>query len=572
MAIRRVLSRRVLSRAIVDSSTEQDSALATLSERYPTIVEFFEASADKYPERVALKTPVAGGADYLGVTYRELNELADRCAAGLRARGIRKGDKVALLSRPRVEWAAAMLGVLKLGAIVVPLDPLLGRQEIQRLLTATDATAVVAAGSHIEFVQASVSLDFIVSMDPGSVQDLVPWETFIQEIDAEASRMTVVRPDDLAFFMCTSGTTGDAKAVMLAHQNFSANLTAVFERLDINSEDVVLTIAPWNHIMGLIILMATLWQGAQMIYTDEYKNLPTLLKGNRATVLTAVPKLYHAMFAKVESTLYAKPLNRWLYRHMPRLVGWSLQRKLAGKQFRFFVSGSAPLAPEVAAGFRRLGLGMIQGYGMTETSPVLTFSTPLNDKAASVGPPLSNVEMQIAEPNEEGVGEIVVRGPNVMRGYYKNLRRTRQILLADGWLRTGDLGSMDQADWLTIRGRSKNVIVLETGKNVYPEEIEWELAASPYIEEVLVKAGHRQGLEVICAYIYPKWDVIGSTATPQEVKHLIWEEIKRTSRNLAHYKRIKSEHDIFIVGQPFQKTSKLDIKRHLYQERKLELI
>ncbi len=531
--------------------------------RYPTLVEFFEHTVVRCGERPALKAPRFTGGGYRALSYDRLNELAERCAAGLQAHGIGKGDKVAILSRPRVEWAAVMLGALKLGAVVVPLDPLLGQREIRRLLAATEAKAVIAAGDLIALTQGVGSLILAVSMDPGQPDNLLSWGEFTAE-----ARLGPQPPPpslaDLAFFICTSGTTGDAKVVMLTHENLSSNLSAVFDRLGITPRDTVMTIAPWNHIMGLIILLASFWQGAGVVYSDDYRNLTQLMRENRATLLTAVPKLYHSMFAKIESAIQEKPLSRWLYQRAPRLLGRRLKQKLLGRQFRFFVCGSAPLAPAVAAGFRRLGLGMIQGYGMSETSPVLTFTTPLTEKADSVGEPLANLELKIANPDQEGVGEVLVRGPNVMRGYYKNPQRTRQVLQPDGWLHTGDLGLLDREGWLTIRGRSKNVIVLETGKNVYPEEIEWELCASPYIEEILVRGGQRQGLEVILAFVYPQQEAITKLSDPAEIKRLIWEEIKRYGRNLASYKRIRSEKDLIIVDQPFVKTSTLDIKRYLY--------
>jgi long-chain acyl-CoA synthetase len=209
---------------------------------------------------------------------------------------------------------------------------------------------------------------------------------------------------------------------------------------------------------------------------------------------------------------------------------------------------------------------MIEGYGMTEASPVLSFSTPFNDKPGSVGPPLPNVELKLLHPNEEGIGELLARGPNIMRGYYKNPERTREVLDEEGWLHTGDLAYIDEDGWVYIKGRCKSVIVLETGKNVYPEEIEWELSHSPYIEEILVRAGRRKGTEVIQALVYPNWEAIGKPLSKEEVRRLIWEEIRKHNENLAQYKRIKSEHDVIIVDQPFEKTSLKDIKRFLYTQ------
>jgi long-chain acyl-CoA synthetase len=216
-------------------------------------------------------------------------------------------------------------------------------------------------------------------------------------------------------------------------------------------------------------------------------------------------------------------------------------------------------------GFRRLGIGMIEGYGLTETSPALAFSTPFNDKIGSVGPAIPGVEIRIDNPNEEGIGEIVVRGPNVMKGYYKNPEATRAVLDPDGWLHTGDLGYLDEDGWLYIKGRKKNVIVLEGGKNVYPEELEFELKQIPLIEEIMIKGGKRKGVEVIKAFVYPKPELLQKHSL-EELKRMIWEAIKEKSKEFAPYKRIHSQHDLIILDKPFEKSSKLDIKRYLYDE------
>lgn len=553
---------------------------------YPTLVEVFERSAAQYTEKLALKLPKAVAAEedgqeapidgysYEEVSFGALKKLSDACAGALHRLGVRAGDKVALLSRPRIEWAVSMLGLLKLGAVVIPVDPHLMPAEVQRILHEMDACMAITDKSHLEHVQGATHLRHIITMDRTDNSRLLTLSDLLSK--SQHLPPYAPKPSDLAFILCTSGTTGNAKGVMLAHENLTSNLTGVFERLSVTSQDVVLSIAPWNHIFGLIVLWAALWKGAKLIYTDDYKNLAQLMRDNKITILTAVPKLYHAMFTKVEAEIYRRLLGRLLYRRFPRFVGWRLKRKLF-KRLRFFLSGSAPLDPAVERGFRKLGIGLIEGYGLTETSPVLTFSTPFNEKYGSVGPPLPNVEMRIEGPNEEGIGEVVVRGPNVMRGYYKNEELTRKTIDPDGWLHTGDLGVLDEDGWLYLKGRKKNVIVLETGKNVYPEEVEWELGRSPLIEDILVKGGHRKGAEIIQAFVYPNWEntsahipglsVEDLTAhTRAQVKRLIWEEIKTRSHSLAPYKRIRSEQDLIIVEKPFEKTSTLDIKRYLYQE------
>ncbi|MBI1730133.1 AMP-binding protein [Candidatus Acetothermia bacterium] len=531
-----------------------------------TIVEIFQKTAQANASKRAIMTLAPHGKEYVEINFGELEKLSNQVAAGLVHLGVKPGQKIGILSKPRPEWAACMLGILKAGAIAVPIDPLLVQKEIHRLLGACDISGLIVAGDHYSDVEVTPMLDFVVSMDADRKPQqkiAIAWKDFLRDKPLPARR---VRLEDLAIFLNTSGTTGNAKPVMLAHRNFVANLTGVMERLEITPSDVIISIAPWNHSFGLIVLFAACWTGATLIYTNDYANLAKIMLEHEPTILVAVPKLFHAIYQRVEQNLQASFVKKMLTRFAPKLIGKQLKRRLAGGRLRFFASGSAPLSPKVMEGFRRLGLGMIEGYGMTEATPVLTFSTPFNKKVGSVGPPLSNVQLKLIEQNEEGIGELLATGPNIMLGYYKNEARTREVLDNEGWLHTGDLASLDDDGWVYIRGRKKNVIVLDSGKNVYPEEVEWEVGRIPLIEDVLVRRAERKGVEVIQALIYPKHEELPPGLSKEEIKKLIWDAIKEKNPNLAQYKRIKSDQDIVIVDEPFEKTSLKDIKRYKYQE------
>jgi len=526
-----------------------------------TIPQFFAETAARYPEKPAIIIPRDRGYDE--ISYEELARRARRLAAALARRGIAKGEKVVLFSRPRLEWALALLGILEAGAVAVPLDAQLHAKEAERIITNSDAKAIFVSQERLRAVRGLglqlISLDRRKEPNEGLL--------YLDELLQEEGRVeTEIGPDDLAMILYTSGTTGDAKGVMLTHGNFSADVAASLERMPIGPNDVMLSIAPWYHSYGLTAgLFVPFWAGATAVYTDNYRELPRIMKETGMTILLAPPKLYHLMFERVREGIKSSWLGRLAFRLAPRLVGRRVKRELASPRLRFFASGGAPLIPQVARDFRRLGIGIMEGYGLTETAPVLAFSFPFDKKSGTVGPVLPGMELRILDPNEEGIGEILVRGPNVMQGYYKNPARTREVLDPEGWFHTGDLGKLDEQGYIYIKGRRKNVIVLESGKNVYPEEIEWELARIPYIEEVLVQRGQRQGREVVQAYIWPKWERLG-TEDPKEALELIWEEIKRVSAGLASYKRIRSKEDIILVEKPFVKTSTMDIKRYLYQE------
>jgi len=523
-----------------------------------TIPQFFAETAGRYPRKPAIKIPYERGYDE--ISYRELAERSARLAAALARRGISKGEKVVLFSRPKVEWAIALLGTLKAGAAAVPLDHQLRAREAGRIIAQSDATVIFAANERLKAVRDRGPQ--VICLDQGA-EDVLTIERLLQE---GGEPPPGPEPDDLAVIAFTSGTTGDAKGVMLTHRNFASDVAACLARMPVGPDDVLLSIAPWYHSYGLTAgLFVPFWTGATTVYTDNYRELPRLMKEIHVSILIGVPKLYHLMFERVREGIEKSLLGRLAFRLAPRLAGRQVKRVLASPRLRFFVSGGAPLAPQVARGFRRLGIGIIEGYGLTEAGPVLAFSYPFDRKAGTVGPILPGMEVRILDPNEEGVGEILVRGPNVMQGYYKNPARTAEVLDDEGWLHTGDLGMLDEQGYIYIKGRRKNVIVLESGKNVYPEEIEWELAHIPYIEEVLVKRGKRQGKEVVQAYIYPNWERLG-TEDPEAARELIWEEVRRVSRGLAPYKRIKGKEDLILVEEPFAKTSTQDIKRYLYQE------
>lgn len=534
---------------------------------YPTLIDLIKQSSKHH--RSALKVPRPNQDGYEEATFQELESWSSALAAALQQRGIQPGDKIALIAKPRLEWAISLHGILRAGAVVVPIDASLQPEEAQRLMAATEARWALSGNDWVvqlandPSLKARVpTLEQLVSFDAYDLPGVLAFGQLLSS--AQPLKPVTRKPSDLALLMCTSGTTGNAKAVMLSHENLSSNVLNALKVVDIRSEDVVLEIAPWNHIFGVLVLLASAYTGCKLIYTDDYRKLASLMDENGVTILVGVPKLFHGMWDKLEQSLNENPLSRLLYRVAPRLVGRRVTRRFGGK-LRFMVSGSAPLDPKVMQGLRNLGIGIIEGYGMTETSPVLTASTAFNQKFGSVGPAIPTLELKIADPDAEGIGEVVVRGPNVMKGYFKNEARTRETIDEDGWLHTGDLGYLDAEGWLYLKGRKKNVIVLENGKNVYPEEIEFELAKIPQIAEVMVCGGKRKGVEVVKVLVYPNYEKL-DTKSPERIKVMIWEEVKERSQHLAHFKRPKSEHDVIIVDKPFEKTSTLDIKRYLYSE------
>ncbi|MGD9840508.1 MAG: long-chain fatty acid--CoA ligase [Candidatus Bipolaricaulis sp.] len=544
--------------------------MPTRFKRHMTIPEFLARSVQQHGRRVAVRVPVTRGGvqQFQDATYRELWDLSGKLAAWLAGQGIGAGDRVGLISKPSVGWAVAFFAVQRLGAVVVPMDAGLQPGEVARLLTECEAKLLFCSPQRYhEFTpltQSVPTLNEVISVDVAlgavSLWDVLP--------DREVA-VPDAHPDceDLAVLMYTSGTTDDAKGVMLCHRNITSDIEAFLKVVEFTSEDSLVTIVPWYHIYGLTTtLLAPLWVGATVTYTDDYRNLIALARRVGVTVLVGVPKLYHSLYRRILENIEGNTARRILHRFVPRLVGKLLKDKLLGPQFRFFVSGGAPLAADVGAGLRRLGMGMIEGYGLTETAPVLTMSDPFTPIPGNVGRPLPGVKVKVDKPDLEGYGEVIVWGPNVMLGYYKNPERTAEVLTPDGWFRTGDIGKLDVEGRLFLAGRKKNLIVLESGKKVHPEELEWEFLRIPEVEEVLVYEDRSRGEPMVAAMVYPNWQVLKKQGieTPDQAKARVWEAIRETQRNIAPFKRLRDKDCIKIVDQPFEKSTKQDIKRHLY--------
>jgi len=544
---------------------------------YPTINELFQQSVTSYRDNVVLRMLIPKERKHSRgirlilneISYGRLGERVARLASALSELGVEKGDKIALISKPRAAWATTFFAILHCGATVVPLDPELQQAEIERILTEASVKGVIVSGeklAKLELTKQDFVTDlFLISMDRPATEDTLFLDALL--LNKEPLPVVDTSPDDLAILMYTSGTTANAKGAMLTHANITSNALACLKIVDLSTQDNVLSIVPWYHIYGLTITLLTpVISGATTTYTPVDRNLTQVMLKARPTMLLGVPKLYHVLYGKISSSIEKSLIKRTINRLSPTLMGKLLTRKLFGKNFRFLVCGGAPLNNEVAKGLRRMGIGMIEGYGLTETSPVLTMCEQFPSEPGMAA--IEGVELRIDHPDKNGVGEIIARGPNIMTGYYKNPQATREVINENGWFHTGDLGSLVSNNRILISGRAKNVIVLETGKNVYPEEVEWELSTIPAIEEIMIYEGERQGAPAVAAMIYPNWPTLnelGVTESDDAIDH-IWKQIRERSENLAMFKRIKNRELIALTDQPFEKSVKLDIKRYLYRK------
>ena len=542
---------------------------------YPTISKLFDDAVAEHGQGVALRMPIPkerkrgrGVVLVLNeITYERLGEMVGRFAAAFSELGINPGDRVALISKPRAAWATSFFAILRCGAVVVPLDPELQKVEIERILREAEVKGVVFSGGKtddiLSFRDNLPEKPFIISMD--RVKDervhfldaLILGKTPLPRAEVDSS--------SLAIIMYTSGTTGNAKGAMLTHANITSNAITAVKCVSMTAEDSFLSIVPWHHIYGLTITLVTpMVVGGTSSYTPVDRNLGEVMGKAKPTIILGVPKLYNVLYGRIRAGIAKSGLKRLIDRSSPSLMGKLVKKKLFGKQFRFFTSGGAPLSPEMAGGFRNMGIGIMEGYGLTETSPLLTMCEAFAEEPGMVA--VEGVNIRIDHPDENGVGEILAYGPNVMAGYYKNPEATAEVIDSEGWFHTGDLGTYTNGR-LLISGRAKNVIVLETGENVYPEEVEWEMITIPSIEELMVYEGQRQGIPVVCAQVYPNETYLkeqGIEDASAVLEH-IWQAIKERNENLAVFKRIKNKESLTLVDHPFEKSGKLDIKRHLHK-------
>ncbi len=379
------------------------------------------------------------------------------------------------------------------------------------------------------------------------------------------------KPEDRAVILYTSGTTGRSKGAMLSHRNIVTNIEAASQRFQLDSSIETLSFLPINHVFEQVCgILLPLSLGGQVSFAESIKKLGDNLSEIKPTFLLGVPAVYRLLLDRIMKNINSKSSSRLLY-NFPltrKLVTAKVQGSLGKKTT--FVSGGAALDPAVAEGFRNLGLNLLQGYGITETSPIISAESPFKSKPGTSGEVLEGVEVLIDNPNHDGEGEIKVKGPNVMLGYYKNADATAEAL-TDGWYRTGDLGRIDDDNMLLICGRVKNLIVTPNGKNVYPEEIENQILKSPYVAEIMVY-GHRVGAtaEEVYAVIFPDEEALFALAKKQDagpmsaaaIEDLIRKEVLTYGKDLADYKRVKK---FTLREDEFPKTTTRKIKRYIVE-------
>lgn len=476
----------------VDQLGRVDGRAGTEALKADNLFEVFRRSAERFPGKYALQ--IRREKIWLRYTYDEALRATGTIMRRFRERGLSPGDRVAICGENGPEWALTYLAAMRAGLTAVPLDPQLPAGDAWAAARFVDARLICAGATTVE--------SLIRGRDEGDAEVVAMRDPFVPPPAASRDPVPAPAPvsdSDVASILFTSGTTVAPKAVQLTHRNFIANAIAMLKVHPVDPTDELLSVLPLYHSFeftaGFIVPLAS---GATITYVDQLKGpqIRAAMQATGTTIMLVVPRLVRMFHDAIEAQLAVSGI---VTRAAARVLGWLSDltggrygrylfrrvHKAFGGRLRMLVCGGSRLDPELFESFQRMGLPVYEGYGLTETAPVLSVNPAGAAKAGSVGPMLSNVDVEIRHQNLEGIGEVWVRGPNVMSGYLKNPEATREILV-DGWLRTGDLGRLDEDNYLYLTGRSKDLIVTAAGKNVYPDEVEMRYRDLPYVKELCV--------------------------------------------------------------------------------------
>jgi long-chain acyl-CoA synthetase len=539
-----------------------------------TVCDIFYHSVDTFRKAEHLKYKKDG--TWRAISSEDLRTAVEEVSMGLRALGVEKGDKVAILSENRPEWAIADLAILAIGAADAPVYSTLTPAQVLYILNDSESKVVfvssAAQAAKVAEVRSQAGrLQHVIRMDAAPIEGTLHFdevrakgrEALARDKDAVRKRAAEVKPEDLATLIYTSGTTGDPKGVMLTHSNLVSNVLGAAKVFDgFGPDDVCLSFLPLCHSFertsGHNFMLFT---GATIAYAESVEKVPENMAEIRPTVMGSVPRLYEKMYARVNERVandppfrqkifrWATSVGREAFRHRVERTepGAFLKWKLAladklvfskikqrtGGRLRMFISGGAPLAREIAEFFGAAGLLICEGYGLTETSPVITCNHPDWIKPGKVGLPLEHVEVKIAPD-----GEILARGPNIMRGYFKKPEATAEAIDRDGWFHTGDIGVLDKDGFLAITDRKKDILVTSGGKNIAPQPIENTIKTNKYFAEVVMIGNNRN---FPAALVVPNFETLEKWAKEKGLAAGSREDLVRKPEVVAFYQNLVND-------------------------------
>lgn len=552
-------------------------------DEWPTIPEMFLVSLDRYPDN---KCFTLFEPDRNTLTYRQVHTEIMRIAGYLIEAGVKPGDKVVVTGANSPQWGLAYLAIQFAGAVVVPLDNQMHAQRMQELGQFSDSVFLFSDQNHVE--KFSTSSPWFTRLK-GTVllhhdKDYTKYPDIMAIAPEQEHERVIIPSDSIAAILFTSGTTGNEKGAILTHANLTSDAYQACDGifLNITHEDVFYVFMPLHHsYCTTAVFLESILHGSEAVFGSSMAVTKLLsdMKMGKVSVFLGIPLLYNKLLAGLMKKVREKGILAYgLIRFLMTINGVLKRRfgiNMGKKWFKTMLSGigmmdnsicicgAGPLAPKVFHQFQQLGLDFVQGYGLTEAAPILTLNPISRFKIDSIGMVFPLVEMKVDSPNAAGVGELVVKGPNICKGYYKDPERTAELFTEDGYMRTGDLGYIDSENYVYLKGRINNMIVTDGGKNVYPEEIEDGFQLYPQVEQILVRgyvADEALKKEAIEALIYPNADYYkGKGITDRtQIRKDLEKVVSEVNKPLAAYKKISRT---VVLETPMDMTSTKKIKR-----------
>ena len=540
-----------------------------------TLKEMFETSTKIYADKVGFLEKYDAKSPYTEITYKQFREDVYAFATGLIDMGL-MGKKIAVIGENSYRWIVTYMSVVTGIGTIIPIDKELPYEEIKYLLDFSESSAIISSKKILknkpELADCGIPC---ISMGDGEItmdSIIKRGQSLLDEGDTRY-RDSIVKPDDVNIILFTSGTTGVSKGVMLSHKNICSNIMNTCAVFKITDEDRVFSFLPLHHTYECTCgHLCEIYVGASIAYCQGPKYILKNMQEAQPTMFFAVPLVLQSIYRMLNKALEKKgktktvktgiAISKFLLK-----FGIDIRRKLFseivenfGGKLKMFLVGAAHIEPEILQFFTDVGITSIQGYGMTECSPLIAANRVCRHRNESAGLPIPELYAKIDNPDENGVGEIIVKSDSVMVGYYKNPEETEKTL-KDGWLHTGDIGYIKDG-FIYITGRSKNVIITSNGKNVFPEEIEGYLCRSKFISESMVYEAEVEGKKVISAQVYPDFEeveqLLGAGYSEDALKSLIEEEVKLTNKDIPQWKAVAN---LIVRKEPFVKTTTQKIKR-----------
>lgn len=552
------------------------------------IKDMFYSSVELYGDKCAFMIKDTPGGPYREISYNEFKDDVEAFGSVLIEMGL-KGKRIAIMGENRYELAVAYMAIVNGVGVVVPFDKELPAEEIANLMKISEVSAFAYSGKFKNKIQNIITEDMpvkhFINMDIEKDSDkelsfhwLIKRGQVLLKEGYEGYKNIKIDPEVMSILLFTSGTTGLSKGVMLCHRNIASNLMSMCAIVHIKPSDIFFSVLPMHHTYECTCgFLTPIYRGSAIAYCEGLKYILKNMEEAKPTMFLSVPLIFEGIYKKIWRQAKANGVDKKLKKAIRinkvlNKCGIDLSKKffkkihhVFGGRMRMLISGGAALDPEVAKGYNDLGILTFQGYGLTESSPIVAVNPDIKPKHASAGIPTPGVEVKIDQANEDGIGEIIAKSDSIMMGYYNNPEATNEVL-KDGWYHTGDLGYIDDENYIYITGRKKNVIVTKNGKNIFPEELEFYLNRSDYIEESMVwgRTDENSGETYINAQIKVMDEMIeealGSDYSDEMVHRLIQKEVDQINKDLPFYKKIRK---INIKKGEFAKTTTKKIKRHL---------